>query len=345
MQEEPLSPLRKDQSILVRGGGLAGACAAHLLRAAGLTIAHEPARRSPVPVIMLSDAALGLIRDAFGRGDLFAGHHRITRRVVRWGGEPVAMPHGAVVVSEQDLIAALSHELGGGELAGDAVTAPPMATLHCAPPFPDGELMRFGQRRAMAARVMLRAGADHACCHDEAVARGWLFLIPSGPAQCWLLGVGAPLERLLEDSALVAPLIAGLGESSPGFETAPRQLARLAGPNWLACGMSAIAFDPICGDGSAQSVREAILAAAVLTHQGDREALATHYHSMLTASLRRHIQISGQFYATGGDSPWWREQVAALAQGYAWTTAQLANMPEPRYLLRGFQLIEREAAT
>jgi flavin-dependent dehydrogenase len=74
--------------------------------------------------------------------------------------------------------------------------------------------------------------------------------------------------------------------------------------------MSAIAFDPICGDGSAQSVREAILAAAVIAHRGDRDALATHYHSMLTASLRRHIQISGQFYATGGDTPWWREQVA-----------------------------------
>jgi hypothetical protein len=48
-------------------------------------------------------------------------------------------------------------------------------------------LMRFGQRRAMAARVLLRAGADYACCHVEAVARGWLFLIPSGPKDCWLL--------------------------------------------------------------------------------------------------------------------------------------------------------------
>lgn len=336
--------------VLIRGGGLAAACAAHLLRRAGFAIVHEPVRRSPVPVIMLSDAALGLIRDAFGRRDLFADAHRITRRTVRWGGDPVTMPHGAVVVSEQDLMAALGGELGGGEPAGDAEADGPVetrhgATLHCAPPFPDSDLIRFGQRRAMAARVMLRAGADHAACHVEAVARGWLFLIPSGRAQCWLLGVGAPLDRLLEDSRLVAPLIAGLGESSPGFETAPRQLARLAGPDWLACGMSAIAFDPICGDGSAQSVREAILAAAVLAHPGDRQALATHYHSMLTASLRRHIQISGQFYASGGDGPWWREQVAALAQGYAWTTAQLAHMPEPRYLLRGFQLIEREAAT
>ena len=88
------------QSVLIRGGGLAGACAAHLLRGAGFAIAHEPVRRSPVPVIMLSDAALGLIRDAFGRRDLFADAHRIAQRVVRWGRDPVAVPHGAVVVSE-----------------------------------------------------------------------------------------------------------------------------------------------------------------------------------------------------------------------------------------------------
>ena len=69
--------------VLVRGGGLAGACTAHLLRRAGLAVYTERQARMPVPVIMLSDAALGMIRDVFGRADLFAGHHRITRRVVR----------------------------------------------------------------------------------------------------------------------------------------------------------------------------------------------------------------------------------------------------------------------
>jgi hypothetical protein len=153
LQEEPLSPTSSSQSILVRGGGLAGACAAHLLRAHGFAIAHEPVRRSPVPVIMLSDAALGLIRDAFGRQDLFAQHHRITTRVVRWGGDAVTMPHGAVVVSENDLISAL-----GGELVADVDVAAPIMALHCAPPFPEENLMRFGQAGHGGARLASRRG-------------------------------------------------------------------------------------------------------------------------------------------------------------------------------------------
>jgi len=328
--------------ILIRGGGLAAACTAHLLRRAGLSVVLEPARRSPVPVLMLSDAALDLIRDVFEAPALFATRHRITRRVVQWGAEPVDMPHGAVVISEGDLIDAFAPEI-----APPLPATPFLATVHAAAPFPSGELLSFGQRRAVAASVVLVEGADHACCHVEAVTRGWLFLIPSGPASAWLLGVGGPIELLLQESRLMAPLVLSLGAASPEFETAPRQLRSLAGEDWLACGTSAIGFDPICGDGTAQAVREAILAAGVvqaIEQGGDRAALAQHYHAMLTASLRRHIQISGQFYTSGGDTPWWREQVAALAQGYQWCTQQLAHLPEPRYVLRGFDLIEREAA-
>ena len=331
--------------VLVRGGGLAGACTAHLLRRAGLTVYTQSQTRAPVPVLMLSDAALAMIRDVFGRPDLFAGHHRITRRVVRWGAAPVAdMPHGAHVISEADLLAAF------GPALTDTPSPPEtlLATVHAAPPFPAQEQMRFGERRAIAAPVDLTAQADRAAVHVESVAHGWLFLIPAGPAKAWLLGVGGPVERLLEHSTLIAPLIASVGDASPGFETAPRQLPRLAGPDWLACGMAAIAYDPICGDGTAQAVREGVLASAVLTAMaqgGDRAALSEHYHAMLTASLRRHIQLSAQFYTSGGDSPWWQAQIASLAQGYAWTTAQLASLPEPRYRLQDFRLIEREPAT
>jgi len=339
--------------VLVRGGGLAAACTAHLLRRAGLGVITQPETRAPVPVIMLSDAALTMIRDVFGRPDLFADHHRITRRVVRWGAnDPVDMPHGAHVIAESDLIAAFGPALMG-ELAGAEHGARPapvqlLATVHAAPPFPADAMLRFGQRRAMAAPVVLCAHADRAAVHVEAVERGWLFLIPSGPATAWLLGVGGPVPKLLEGSRLIAPLVDAVGQTSPGFETAPRQLPRLAGPHWLACGMGAIAYDPICGDGTAQAVREAILASAVLTaiaEGGDRAALSEHYHAMLTASLRRHIQLSGQFYATGGTGAWWQDQVAGLARGYDWTTAYLAQVPEPRYRLDGYSLIQRESAT
>ncbi|MFM6829279.1 MAG: hypothetical protein ACKOVA_02910, partial [Novosphingobium sp.] len=110
---------------------------------------------------------------------------------------------------------------------------------------------------------------------------------------------------------------------------------------------AAIAFDPICGDGTAQAVREAILASAVvtaLTRGEDPEALRTHYHSMLLAAMRRHLQMSLPFYGGAGSAPWWRDQYAAARAGYDWCTAHLAAMPEPRFALHGFDLVRRDLA-
>lgn len=264
------------------------------------------------------------------------------------------MPHGAVVVSEADFQAIFEAPATASPApTASPSSAVPLATIHAAAPFPAGDILRFGQRGAVAAPVTLAPQADRATAMVEAVGRGWLFLIPAGESNAWVLGVGGPLARLLEDSCLIAPHIIELGAPSPPFETAQRQLPLLAGQHggqsrhWLACGTAAIGFDPICGDGSAQAVREAVLGAAVIAAiaRGEPAApLLTHYHSMLTASLRRHIQLSGQFYASGGTGPWWQQQVADLARAYGWCTAQLAQLPEPRYVLQEFDLYAKEPA-
>ena len=56
------------------------------------------------------------------------------------------------------------------------------------------------------------------------------------------------------------------------------------------------------------------------------------------------MTILDQFYASGGDGSWWRAQLADLAEGFDWCTARLAKMPEPRFELHGFRLVERVAA-
>ncbi len=297
------------------------------------------------PALLLSDKALGLIADIFGAGAVLSGLSRITRRVVLWGkGEATILPHNAVAATQADLHAAIP-------LSCDSINPPeaPIFTLHAGPLPPEaGSLLQFGHRPASACRVMLSEKTDHAAVFIEAVSAGWLFLIPSGEGQGWLLGVGGGVEDLVSESRLIAAQVQGLGAATAHFETAPRILPRLAGEGWLALGSFALAFDPICGDGSAQSLRGGILAAAVveaaLASHADQPALFAHYQAMLIAAMRRHLQISAQFYASGGDGPWWREQLAATAQGYDWCTRQLAACPEPRFILRGFALHARELA-
>lgn len=328
-------------SVLLRGSGLGVAVCAHLLDRAGMPFAVEPGTRRPVPVIMLSDPALAMLRDVFGRPGLFADKPRIERRVVQWGGgEPVAMPHGAIVISEADLTQAFSPD------PREQATAPAF-TIHAAPPFPSGTLQRFGERRSTAARIRLAAGAEPATCWVESAPQGWLFLIPDGAGGAWLLAVGGAPDDLARQSRVISGLIAAIEPADGSFDTSPRMLTTLAGGDWLACGMSAIAFDPICGDGTAQAAREAILACAVvaaLQRGEDRQALLTHYHSMLLAAMRRHLQLSLPFYAQGGTSEWWQQQFAAARAGYDACTARLGALPPPRFALRGFDLVPREQA-
>jgi flavin-dependent dehydrogenase len=333
-------------AVLLRGGGVAIATCAHLLGNDGIPLIIEAMARPTAPVVMLSDPALALLRDVLGNPALFADKPRIARRLVRWGDAPqVELPHGAVVVTGAEL----ERELPVPAAATGASTSftIPSFTIHGAPPFPQASLRRFGAREAQAAEVTLTDKVTRDACRVEAVPGGWLFLIPQGPERAWLLGVGASLDNLLGASTLVAPAIVAMADSIARFETAPRMIEKLAGDDWLACGTSAIAFDPICGDGTAQAAREAILAAAVvagLRDGGDAPALLGHYQSMLIASMRRHLQISQQFYATGGTGPWWQEQAAALAQGHAWCTGRLAVVPEPRFVLNGNRLVPRMQA-
>lgn len=327
----------------ISGTGIAAGCAAHLLRLHGVETMLVPSTRTPVPAILLSDPALALLRDVFARPDLFADRPRIARRIVSWGGgDPVALPHGAVVVSEDDLVAALC------ATPDAAPAAPADVTLYTAPPFPAGAMMRFGKRSATAGRARLHFPDDESACWVEAVESGWLFLIPDGGARsAWLLGVGAPVAALLDESRHIGPRVALSGPTSAAFDTCPRILTQLQGDGWLACGTAALAFDPICGDGTAHAIREAIIAAAVIAairDGDDAEALRTHHESMLIAAMRRHLLLCAQFYQSGGTGRWWQDQLAALSHGHGWATARLATLPEPRYRLRDFSLVPREAA-
>lgn len=332
--------------VRLAGAGLGVACAGHLLRQAGhRTVVHDAASRSGVPALLLSDAALALMADVFGQSDIVAGFPRITRRIVLWGSDtPSVMPHGGVVASQTDVqilvppATVLAHD-----------DARPAFTIHAGqPPVEAGPLMQFGHRMASACPILLTRQADRAAVYVEAVAQGWLFLIPAGGDGGWLLSVGGEADTLLGESRLIADQLAHLGKAGSRFETAPRLLPRLASDGWLALGSGALGFDPICGDGSAQSLREAILASAAidaaLARPEQTDDLLAHYQAMLLAAMRRHVQISANFYASGGTSPWWRDQLAATARGYEWCTRQLAACPEPRFMLRGFALHPRELA-
>ncbi len=286
-----------------------------------------------MPVILLGEQALALIRDIFDQPGLFADLPRIRKRIVAWGpsAKPGTVEHSAIVVSEESLLDAIRPDLvplGSQEVHWTIVAARPL-------PAPSVE-HRFGSRTASAVPVTLNENSDPAACWIESLGDGWLFLVPG-----WLLSVGAAAETLLAGSRVVAAEMAERGRPLAEFPAYARIASPLCAPGWLACGTAAMAFDPICGDGTAHAIREAILASAVIRAlaQGEHlEELLSHYEARLTAGFRRHLMLCRQFYLSGGTGAFWTSELDAIDHGIQWSDAKLRAHAGFRYQLRGLEL-------
>ena len=312
--------------VVIRGGGIAATTAAHLLRRAGCSVAWRNTDRPRLPAILLSEAAQALLSDIFEKQNLFRDCHPIRKRVVAWGREDaVTVEHSAVVVSEDWLLDHLRLE------TDDQISSPAWTIFSSRPPHTAEH--RFGSRIASATRVEL---SDSSACAIEALDAGWLFLVPDAPGSGWLLAVGeAPLDR----SRVIAKMISRAGAAAGEFPAYPQIVSPLAGEGWLACGSAAMSFDPICGDGTGNAVREAILASAVIGAALKGHAagsLIEHYQARLKLGFKRHLMLCRDFYRTGGPGIWWRREAEAIEEGIVWCGAE----PRFRYQLAGFELAE-----
>jgi hypothetical protein len=194
---------------------------------------------------------------------------------------------------------------------------------------------------AVAVPVTLKSEISSDACWIESQKEGWLFLLPIGPKNGWLLCVGGLAESMLAESRLVAAQIAGTDPAAGQFPSHPRATAPLAGLSWLACGSAALGFDPLCGEGAGNATREAILAAAIVRAAAageDTRNLAAHYAARLIAGFRKHLEICREYYSTGHQGPWWDRQLADLDRGIEWSSQQLVAFPPFRYRLNGFAL-------
>lgn len=325
------------KSVVIHGEGVAACCCAYLLKQAGFRVAVKRSERLRLPAILLSDMALALIQGVFG--DLsFDESHPIRSRVVAWGPDArsVTVDHSARVVSEQGLLAKLWSRVDLDD-HGDGDW-----TVFSSRPLPPGGIeQRFGIRGASVLQVRLKDGSDFAACCIESLENGWLFLIPNAPGTAFVLAIGDLAESLLDSSRLIAAQIAERGPASGEFPAHPRILSNLCGDGWLACGTAAMAFDPICGDGTSHAVREAILAAAIIQAAANGEnpaELRSHYRTRLLAGFGRHLALCSQFYKTGHTGPWWASELKSLEEGMAWCGNQLGNRRDFRYQLNGFEL-------
>jgi hypothetical protein len=334
------------ETVQVTGYGVAACCSAHLLQRSGFSVACKQGPKPlSSPVLLLSTATARLLVDVFEEDSLLAGLHPIEKRIVCWGAgaEPLALPHTGFVCNESELLRRLWERVAG---SGTQTREELSWTIVCSrrETAELGVEHIFGSRSAVSHSVVLRADTDCRACFIESVADGWLFLLPHSFGRGALLAVGAETPQLLAQSRLVAARIETLAEAGRRFPCSPRVLLPLCGSGWLACGSAATVFDPVCGEGVGNAVREAILAAATIRflHSSmvqsdvDRESLLSNYTARLESGFVRHLALARHFYESGRAGPWWDNELALFS------VAASVLKPQPKraihYRLTGFEL-------
>jgi hypothetical protein len=341
-----------NDTVLVRGDGVAAACCVRSLSAYDLPVSVVRAGRPKLSAVLLGEATQSLLTDLFMDKKLFAGLPQIRKRIVAWGpgSQPIVLAHSAIVVSEHDLLERLwarvqkpietnqeteNHDTENHDTAAWEIISSRMEN-------PRRDERRFGSRSAFVSNVQLKTAADRESCWAESLDAGWLFLFPVQGASACLISVGGPAPSLIVESRLIAAQVEAPITSAAEFPAYPRILSELCGSGWLACGTAAVAFDPLCGEGVANAVREAILASAVIraaVQGSDVESLLAHYDSRLMSGFLRHLQMCHHYYSTGGTGPFWSAELQLLHLGIEWLSERLHPQPSPRYRLVGFELV------
>ena len=262
--------------------------------------------------------------------DLFGSLPTVRKRVVLWGkGPAVTLPHSGVVVEECVLLEKLWHRV---EKSSPDNACAADFTIQSVDSATNSKRQRFGSRRATATTVAIEQTAAQTCW-IEALDNGWLFLLPSGELTSSLIAVGESAAALLDRSQLVGPQVESLVGPGATFDAYPQILDPLCGPDWLACGNAAMRFDPICGEGAGNAVREAILASAVIP-----AGAIDHYAARLLAGFARHLNVCRKFYRAACTGPWWEAELADLERGRAWVYERLSSAATPQYRLVDFDL-------
>jgi hypothetical protein len=332
--------------ILVRGEGVAGTCCLQLLDQQGVNCEPEDAKTLRLDSLLIGQGTQKLLRDIFAGSsdDLFAGFPVIRKRIVAWGSgaqvarEPLVLAHLGVVAAEEELLRRLRARLPTAKRDSDR--GDPAWTIVAARPT-DGarKEMHFGSRRASVREVELAEEIDEEACWVESLADGWLFLLPMGAPRGSLIAVGRGKEDLLGKSRLVARQVRSMTGAAADFAAYPRIVRELCGIGWLACGTAAMTFDPLCGEGAGNAAREAILACAaaraILVGESSEDVLA-EYSLRLRLGFLRHLERCREFYQTDWGSEFWTSELARIDEGIVWTRAQIAQMGQPRFRLRGF---------
>ncbi len=330
-----MSPAGRPVVATVAGSGLAELTCARLLLARGHRVRLRPRPPGGPRLLLLGHDTLALLNSLWeiGPGESpTADSHRLTHRHTHWEAGSAADPplhRPAAVMDGARLAERLLDRLTARY--PDAVTsdgpadpAPAHWTVTAAP---QGAYWTAGRRHVLAGEAPCAHADDHTTARLERTDDAWLHLMPLGDGTALLQAmVPGPVEhparylgRLLTRSPLAErlaapPATAVAVPAAPRLNRTPATPPTAGAPGALLVGAGAIRYDPLSGTGTAQALRTAVLAAAVIDSAAagtPADRLCAHYTARLHTAFRDHLATCARLYAQAFPAPAWRHEIDA----------------------------------
>ncbi|WP_406737463.1 NAD(P)/FAD-dependent oxidoreductase [Streptomyces sp. NBC_00853] len=337
-------------TVTIAGSGLAELTCAWLLASRGHRVRLRPRPSYGPRPLLLGEDTLALLRALWGVASPADGH-RLTHRHVRWAPGPPDPPlaHPAVVLDGALLCRRLLDRLCAHhpdaarperapaepdpepdlepDLEPDPA-GPPHWTVTAEPPTGHpGEHWTAGRRHLLAGEAPLAPGQDATTARLDRTDLAWLHLTPLGNGRALLQAmvpgpVARPAEllgRLLATSELAprllhAPETAVALPAAPRLHLLPATAPSTCTPGTLLVGAGAIRYDPLSGTGTAQALRTAILAAALIGSAAAAtppDLLCAYYAARLRTAFQEHLATCARLYPQAFPDPSWQHELNA----------------------------------
>lgn len=324
---------------LVRGAGPAGLTAAKLLHEDGWSVRVVRTGNAPNRSIAIPAHTVRMIEDIWQlKFDTAFAHHMINTRRVWWSSKDRGLKTEAPAMCvdlarwteclckllqctrpEIEFTEEYSVEDSEQAFVIDARGSPSPATCD----------FIGGQRQLYLLHDVPAKDNRTACAEIISGAGYWIFLLPTRRDRMsvqiatpeglldWATVFGHLSRHLSQGQSLVTDLLdyseEVLHERSHVATIAPRFAKQTNTIYHLPIGDRALTFDPVCGDGTGQSIKSALLATATLNAHvmGEpTDKLLEHYYSRHLFAFSSHLRLCADYYSTIRFPEHWRGEVA-----------------------------------
>lgn len=325
----------------VLGAGPVGLTCARILAMSGWSVrVLKTGLQSSRPIALPGHTAQ-IVDEIWGRPiSAICRVHPLAHRRVTWSegdvGQDAAFPSMSVDLAELCLgLEALLRGRVSIEEAQDGQTDSQACVLDARGALPPERCRISAGRRVM--HMWQDVPADSRATRGSEVRAGsgfWVFLLPTSADKMSVQVVApdqlptmehlskclaeAPRQTLARCLEISLPELAGV--LCAGITIAPRLGPLPSDPRRIPVGDRAIAYDPICGDGTGQGLRTAILAAAALnTLETGRKVrpILDHVVDRYLFAFRAHLEHSLRYYRSITWPNCWRGEIASTRRALA----------------------------